>query len=507
MEFKLNNWVKFILPVFALFILVGCGDDEATGGEVLDPISSFQFEIDDTNFLTVAFTSFSQNATEFDWDFGDGGTSTEESPTYTYAAPGDYTVTLTATNADGVSAERSETIMITDPNSALRVLTGTTSKTWKLYREGVSMSLGPDPANPALWWAGLTNDGSRPCLYQQEITFGADGSYTFNDNGGFWAEFGVFNNVDGCDMNITAESCFDATPGNMRNACGDDVSAWLSGTHSFDYDPSTGALTLTGEGAWIGIPKLGTAGETITPLSTLTTQVSIEENVGFDVMLVEFFYGSGTETTYWSMRYASYSDASLEPALVTVATEFGEDLPDASPDMLWNTFMDAGNATLDTIFSGSTVVYGVEDPADATALCGQFNRTEAQFQELQFQTSPMKNDINFENLSSVSVEVYIPSSNDFSGPLTSNVFIGLADRSRTEQWWTDLQQYEMDGANIPMDEWTTVTFDLNSPNTVSNPDNGATPFERNDYDMVFLQIGGGNHTVTGTFYVRNLIFE
>ncbi|MFN0037801.1 MAG: PKD domain-containing protein [Saprospiraceae bacterium] len=46
------------------------------------------------NVLTV--NNFSQNATSFLWNFGDGTTSTEANPMHTYAAPGNYTVTLTA---------------------------------------------------------------------------------------------------------------------------------------------------------------------------------------------------------------------------------------------------------------------------------------------------------------------------------------------------------------------------------------------------------------------------
>ena len=41
------------------------------------------------------------NPTAWEWDFGDGGSSTEQNVTYTYTIPGDYTVCLTASNAIG----------------------------------------------------------------------------------------------------------------------------------------------------------------------------------------------------------------------------------------------------------------------------------------------------------------------------------------------------------------------------------------------------------------------
>ncbi|MBC7775819.1 MAG: PKD domain-containing protein [Phycisphaerae bacterium] len=47
---------------------------------------------------TATFNNTSINAVTYLWDFGDGNTSTEEDPTHHYAAPGTYTVKLTASN-------------------------------------------------------------------------------------------------------------------------------------------------------------------------------------------------------------------------------------------------------------------------------------------------------------------------------------------------------------------------------------------------------------------------
>ena len=50
--------------------------------------------------LDVTFTNTSENAVSYVWDFGDQGTSTDASPTHTYALAGAYVVTLTVTGAD-----------------------------------------------------------------------------------------------------------------------------------------------------------------------------------------------------------------------------------------------------------------------------------------------------------------------------------------------------------------------------------------------------------------------
>jgi len=68
----------------------------------------------DDSMGTVTFTNSSDNATTYEWDFGDGETSTEENPVHTYAASGSYEVTLTAFNDCGFSANtQTITVVIT----------------------------------------------------------------------------------------------------------------------------------------------------------------------------------------------------------------------------------------------------------------------------------------------------------------------------------------------------------------------------------------------------------
>ena len=79
------------------------GDNNTPGGDAPAPTADFEFTVDG---LQVTFTNKSANATAYKWSFGDDETSKEANPVHTYAAPGTYTVKLTAANADGATASK-----------------------------------------------------------------------------------------------------------------------------------------------------------------------------------------------------------------------------------------------------------------------------------------------------------------------------------------------------------------------------------------------------------------
>ena len=495
MKNKFSNWSKMFLLLTAIFstlVMVSCKDDE-DNDPIKNPVASFQYAVSPDNFLQVTFTNFSQNATTYNWEFGDGETSTEKDPVHIYTTGGNYKVKLTAKNAANATAIFDQTIEIKDPNSALGLLAGESSKTWKLFREGTCMGIGPNAEAARSWWS-LDNTGIRPCIYYHTFTFKTDGSFVFDDKGYFWGEDKMF---DGTPVFGT---CFEAKASNMINANGADVSSLLSGTHTYTYDPNSNEVTLLGKGAWMGLAKVTTTAESADVPDSRKFKISITEHTGYDLMVISYTHAEA----YWDFSFVSYSNPGLEPAVIEDEIPFGEDLPDYTPTALFNTFESTSpNHVQDLIPTESavTVTSGENDPANAAgAKVGKYQRGTEQYADLKFQ---LDYDCQFDNFTKVSIDVYIPGTNTYSeGGLTKNIQLWIADASQTMEFWTSWVQYDVDINDIVVDQWKTYTFNLESPTAGQ-----GTPKTRVDLDLVGMVIGGSGHSVDGAFYIRNFKFE
>lgn len=87
-----------MMLIFSSFQFSSCSDDPIAKKE---PLANFTFNPNSGYApCSVQFTSSSQNAVDFTWDFGDGSTSIAENPSHVFNQPGTYTVTLKVKNGD-----------------------------------------------------------------------------------------------------------------------------------------------------------------------------------------------------------------------------------------------------------------------------------------------------------------------------------------------------------------------------------------------------------------------
>lgn len=116
-----------LLSLIILLFLCACSTEETTsyfnsgtpstsGGTTtssVTPISNFSFMT--KHPITAVFVNTSTNANSYKWDFGDGQTSTEKSPTHKYKGIGVYKVQLTATASNGKMSTYAKNVTIEAP--------------------------------------------------------------------------------------------------------------------------------------------------------------------------------------------------------------------------------------------------------------------------------------------------------------------------------------------------------------------------------------------------------
>ena len=99
----------------------------------------------------VFFLNLSSNdALTFAWDFGDGNTSTERDPAYTYAAAGVYTVSLTITTENGCENTFTVTIDIVNDNFTSNPIFSLLSSTTETAAFTGEVLLFPNPTRDAV---------------------------------------------------------------------------------------------------------------------------------------------------------------------------------------------------------------------------------------------------------------------------------------------------------------------------------------------------------------------
>ena len=87
-------------------------ENPAPGRTVLNPSPRTGIAPLEVSFSpTVVYGGDNDNLT-YEWNFGDGGTSTQRAPTHEYTEPGSYTATLTVTDPDGDRANATATIEV-----------------------------------------------------------------------------------------------------------------------------------------------------------------------------------------------------------------------------------------------------------------------------------------------------------------------------------------------------------------------------------------------------------
>ena len=144
---------------------------------VQSPVANFSATpITGCNPLTVNFTdSSSGNITQWQWDFGNGNTSTQQNPAVTYNATGNYTITLIVTNTAGCKDTLTK-------NNYVQVVNGQTNytpppPTYVCFPYTANFS---DPTTGSNAWQWDFGDGNTSTQQNPSHNYTSPGVYTVN---------------------------------------------------------------------------------------------------------------------------------------------------------------------------------------------------------------------------------------------------------------------------------------------------------------------------------------
>ncbi|MFO7789979.1 MAG: PKD domain-containing protein, partial [Bacteroidales bacterium] len=140
------------------------------------------FVADQTNITagtTVQFTDLSDNTpTSWSWDFGDGGTSTDENPAHEYTSAGTYTVELTATNSAGSDTETKVDYITVNPVTDPPVADFEADLTSINIGETVNFT-DLSTNSPDSWsWTFTGGDPASSTVEDPSVTYNTPGTYT-----------------------------------------------------------------------------------------------------------------------------------------------------------------------------------------------------------------------------------------------------------------------------------------------------------------------------------------
>nr|WP_299344160.1 hypothetical protein [Allomuricauda sp.] len=153
---------------------------------------------------------------------------------------------------------------------------------------------------------------------------------------------------------------------------------------------------------------------------------------------------------------------------------------------------------------GVVPTYRVSDPAGSTDAVTRILRPEngpfGGFEDFKFQPQPEI--IDFSVYNKFTLDVYIPSTNDFSGNLEPLVELILHDNvdGNFFQRWT-IVAVTIDPSDF--DSWVTVEFD--GTMAISAADGTTLLPDNNTYDNYTLRFGGFGHVEQGEFFIRDFV--
>lgn len=241
-------------------------------------------------------TSTSSNSFRYDWDKAEGRfVEGKMIDTVYFPDKGTYTVKLLAYGQSGMdSTSQVINVAIDDPAAItpFKLLTGNSSKKWKLAPEAGALWIGTSDFGTTYWQSGVGDVTSRACLFNDEYTFNKTGNVmSFDSKGDFYVDEEAGNPHP---AGMPAVGCY------ANNAIPAQFSAWANSANFTFEVIDNNKLKVNGTGAHLGLYKAANPPEAAvgTPQASITYQIV---SITATRLVIKIDYGWGA----WKFTYVA----------------------------------------------------------------------------------------------------------------------------------------------------------------------------------------------------------
>ncbi|MBT0666061.1 PKD domain-containing protein [Geobacter pelophilus] len=281
---------------------------------------------------SIQFTDQSTGTpVSWEWNFGDGTTSTVQNPTHTFLTANSYTVTLKVTNAGGASNTTTKTVTVTSTGSTFLLMSDAGSNGGNLP---IYYTIDGSGASPALAWVNPPQGTTNYALVM--TTLPGDGTTLYN-----WVLYNIPDTSVSLARNNTAVGTAGKTSHTVLGyappqSTGPGSKAYtltlyaLSGTPSLPADPSqvtgdlltTAIANITLGSSSLSLSYARTAPEPGFSWQAADTAIIFTNTSGLSATSWLWDFGDGATATNQSPIHTYHNYGTYQVTL-TVGNEFG----------------------------------------------------------------------------------------------------------------------------------------------------------------------------------------
>ena len=246
--------------------------------------------LSDLKVAGSSLTGFSSSTTSYTYNVVEG---TSQAPQITAVTTSDSNATTEITQASSIPGNATVEVTAQDGETTKTytvsfAYVSSPQGTWKLTPAAGSLMVGGSQGAGDYWTNSEADVTTRACLFDDEYVFNADGSYENVLQGSTWLE--TWQNVsEGCGTPIAPHD-------------GSNAATW-------SYNAYAGTITISGEGAFLGLSKAHNNGEDGAPVNN-TIEYTVTA-ISSTAMTIDI----NVSTAWWRFVFTKQAEAGTDATL------------------------------------------------------------------------------------------------------------------------------------------------------------------------------------------------